>query len=132
VLGGGVAVAPPSKAASGWYEVIEGSLNDLDCLPAIKNLGLANNDNPPPCPPPPEAERIPEGRRNNDLFLFCLQQAPACPDAEALLALATAFAATELSPIPKPISDAEIRGTVMSAWKIETRATISSAKAVRP
>jgi hypothetical protein len=38
ILGGGVVVAPPSKTASGHYEFIDCSLDDLDRLPIMQPL----------------------------------------------------------------------------------------------
>jgi hypothetical protein len=38
LLGGGVAVAPPSKIGRGTYEIIQGSLDDLDRLPKMGGL----------------------------------------------------------------------------------------------
>jgi len=65
VLGGGFAVAPPSKSAKGLYEFIEGGLPDLGRLPVLQlpaNLRPANEN------------RIPKGWRDDWLFKRLLRE----------------------------------------------------------
>jgi hypothetical protein len=73
ILGGGVVVAPPSTTASGRYEFIDCSLDDLDHLPTMQPLdepsdalpaGRGDNDNASPL----RGMRDHDGR-NNALFL---------------------------------------------------------------
>ena len=121
LLGGGVAVAAPSRAPRGFYQIIQGSLADLDRLPRIKAVDdlTRHNDNTSPKAASPES--IAYGQRNAALFNFCLAEARDCGSSDELLERATAFAHTVLSPVPKPVSAGEIRDTAMSAWRIEQR-----------
>ena len=76
ILGdGGYAVAPPSIAATGRYEFLEGSLADLRCLPVLR---LPANENRP-------QGRIPVGARNRELFRTAMIAAQQVDDSEALL-----------------------------------------------
>lgn len=61
ILGAGYVVAPPSKAAKGAYQIIQGSLDDLPDLPPIASQGCAKSrtytlhPSPLPCLPLREA-----------------------------------------------------------------------------
>jgi hypothetical protein len=125
VLGGGVVVAPPSQSQSGAYQFVQGGFADLDRLPTIRNLDLGVNDNAErgrsKSGLASDAERVAKGARKNALWRYCMLVAPTCANADALLELAIAYAATALSPIPEPVSDKDIRRAVMSAWERETR-----------
>lgn len=113
VLGNGYVVAPPSKATHGSYQIIEGSLDDLEHLPCLRNLSLdakpANE---------PAAERIGEGKRNRALFDFCMKTALACRGREELLAKARCYADETFAP---SLPDGEIVQTVDSAWDYTER-----------
>ena len=75
ILGGGFVVAPPSVSQKGTYQIIAGSLDDLANLPPIH---VVLDDL--------RAEaRIPEGKRNNTLFRFALEQARHSDSYDALL-----------------------------------------------
>lgn len=62
---GGFVVAPPSEVAKGSYSFIEGTLDDIDQLPALRNLDL----------PEPKQPSAIEGERNNKLWEHCMRQA---------------------------------------------------------
>ena len=66
ILGGGFVVAPPSVSQKGTYQIISGTLDDLANLPPIHVVldGLRV-----------EVQTISEGKRNDTLFLFALEQA---------------------------------------------------------
>ena len=68
ILGGGFVVAPPSVAQKGTYQIISGSLDDLANLPPIHVVldGLRSD------------VRVEEGRRNNTIFRFALEQTRHC------------------------------------------------------
>jgi hypothetical protein len=73
ILGGGFVVAAPSISQKGRYQIVAGTLDDLANLPplhiVLDDLRI-------------EA-RIPEGRRNNSLFQFALQQVRHCDSYDA-------------------------------------------------
>lgn len=112
VLGAGYIVAPPSRSVRGQYEFITGGLDDLDSLPALAGLprdivvpaaGLA-------------VARSDEGRRNDDLWRYCMQQARGFSSLDDLL-LKAWKRNEELMP---PLADAEVRKIASSAWKYES------------
>jgi Bifunctional DNA primase/polymerase, N-terminal len=75
VLGGGLAVAPPSMGSTGRYEFLRGGLADLERLPLARSIKVDQ----------PEArketsDRIRKGERNNTLFHDALAQAPYVDD----------------------------------------------------
>jgi hypothetical protein len=127
LLGGGVAVAPPSKIGRGTYQIIQGSLDDLDRLPVMKGLearhyrcefgahesagGKENGDahrRNAAC----AGECIPEGGRNNALFYHCMRAAHTCKNLEELLA-----EAETVNMRCNPILDLqEVHGIAGRAW----------------
>ena len=75
ILGGGFVVAAPSVSRKGAYQIISGTLDDLANLPPIHVvLDDLRAD-----------ARIPEGRRNDTLFRFALEQARHSDTFDALL-----------------------------------------------
>ncbi len=78
LLGAGLAIAPPSRVAKGEYRIIEGHLDDLDCLPIMRELedrlyvSWANG---------PRPQRRGEGR-NNDLWRRLMREAHHVDDYE--------------------------------------------------
>jgi hypothetical protein len=80
-IGGGYVVAPPSRGASGQYEIVEGSLDDLDRLPVISA---------PPAsaviaPPVDWGSMGQSSGRNNALFRRLGREAHVCDDFNQLL-----------------------------------------------
>jgi hypothetical protein len=90
VLGGGMAIAPPSRVAKGSYSIIQGGLDDLDRLPAARDLAYwsARQDQPDLCV---GREVVHKGRRNDALWHHCMRNAKACDDYYALLDVAQTF-----------------------------------------
>jgi hypothetical protein len=107
VLGGGFVVAPPSRGATADYEIVEGSLDDLDHLPTLQNFA-----------PPSTGEVISMGRRNNALWEHCMRQCRSCDDFGALLDVAETFNTQSLSP---PLDADEVTKTARSAWQATER-----------
>jgi hypothetical protein len=112
VIGGGVLVAPHSRIGRGTYEIIQGSLDDLDRLPVM--LGLedrlyANK----PTPNRNGAESIPVGQRNDELFRHCMKCARACQSLDELLAEAEDFNIMHCSP---PEDADKVVGIARRAW----------------
>jgi hypothetical protein len=105
ILGGGFVVAPPSVSQKGAYQIISGILDDLANLPPIHMVldGL-------------RAEaRIPEGRRNNTIFRFALEQARHTDTYEALLDVMR----TRNMDCEPQLSDDVLISTAKSAWGYE-------------
>jgi hypothetical protein len=107
ILGGGFVVAPPSVGAKSAYQIIEGSLDDLDRLPALQNFVHPTN-----------TEVISTGRRNNALWEHCMRQCRSCDDFGALLDVAEPFNIQSLSP---PLDADEVDKTARSAWQATER-----------
>ena len=72
-MGGGYAVAPPSVATKGQYEIIHGTLDDLNNLPPL-HVMLDQLRRP-----------IVTGKRNTSVFRVGLEQALHSDDFESLL-----------------------------------------------
>ena len=95
---GGMAVVPPSKLARGDYRFIEGSLDNIRSLPALRNLEL-----------PSTATR---GARNNQLWRHCMRNAHHVDNFDDLLDVARTFNDDCLP----PMEDREVMATAQSAW----------------
>jgi hypothetical protein len=115
ILGGGFVVAPPSKGAKGPYQFIQGSLADLDRLPALRGLEKAlqpviteNNL---------AADSEVKTARNNSLWHRCMVLSKSCETEEQLHRLALA----ENAKFPLPLEDWEVRKLSRSAWSYEER-----------
>jgi primase-like protein len=109
LLGGGFAVAPPSAGAIRDYEIIRGSLSDLEKLPTAR---IPDEITRTCCAPPPE--RIPEGRRNNELFEHCRSIVGYCRTVNELIDAAKTWAGNRLA---SPLSSAEIVKTCHNVWR---------------
>jgi Bifunctional DNA primase/polymerase, N-terminal/Primase C terminal 1 (PriCT-1) len=114
VLGGGMAIAPPSRVTKGNYSIIRGRLDDLDRLPAARDLA-----SPREVSGLPDVTRdvIDEGDRNNTLWRHCMKNAKACDDYDALLDVASSFNA---NCVP-PLEDTEVHKITQSAWEYTER-----------
>jgi hypothetical protein len=99
LLGAGFIVAPPSTTEEGSYQIIEGSLNELDRLPVLRNLDL------------PKAGAK-QGARNKSLFRHCMRHANHVDDFDALLDVARTFN-DDCEP---PMEDAEVMTVASNAW----------------
>jgi hypothetical protein len=105
VLGGGYVVAPPSLSAKGQYEIIAGTLDDLRNLPPIHAvLDRLRTET-----------RIEEGKRNNTIFRFALEQARHCDTFETLLDVMR----TRNMDCEPQLSDDVLVSTAKSAWRYE-------------
>lgn len=108
ILGdGGLAVAPPScRPNKGQYRFIEGDVTEIPNLPSMKlKMPLEQS----------KSSISNEGRRNIDLYKFCLQSSRSVSGEEELIEKAQAH---NLSFIP-PLEDNEVLGVVQSAWKCQ-------------
>jgi hypothetical protein len=105
VLGGGFVVAPPSLSAKGQYQIIVGSLDDLANLPPIHAVLDSLRI---------EA-RIEEGKRNNTIFQFALEQARHCDTFDTLLDVMR----TRNMDCEPQLTDDVLVSTAKSAWRYE-------------
>jgi Bifunctional DNA primase/polymerase, N-terminal len=117
VLGAnGLAIAPPSSTAVGVYQIVEGSLDDLDRLPVMRGLDEAFYARPTKPTPSRSAEKpkkIPTGRRNTALFEHCMRAAPSCDGFDALLSVADSFNMT----CAPPLEADEVVRVATNAWR---------------
>jgi Bifunctional DNA primase/polymerase, N-terminal len=116
----GLCIAPPSIGAKGQYEIIQGSLDDLDRLPIMRGLEdrLYQCDHAGPRPQPRgdwSAMRAGDGR-NNALFNTVLDHARWADDYDQLLD----YARTRNEGYGEPMTDAEVVTITNNAWKIQT------------
>jgi hypothetical protein len=105
ILGGGFVVAPPSVSEKGPYQIIAGTLDDLANLPPIRVAldGLGSE------------EPITEGRRNNTVFRFALEQVRYCDTFDNLLDVLR----TKNMDCEPRLADGHLVSTAKSAWRIE-------------
>jgi hypothetical protein len=108
VLGAGYVVAPPSAGPRRLYEIIQGTLADLDRLPVLQQLR--------PTVTAPAAS-VGQGARNDALWRHCMREARYCDDVDALLDVARTRNAT----FAPPLADAEVVKTAISAWDYTER-----------
>ncbi|MCO5157488.1 MAG: bifunctional DNA primase/polymerase [Aquamicrobium sp.] len=118
ILGDGFVVAPPSVGSKGRYEIIQGTLDDLERLPtmrpAIVNSG--SEQAMPAADPLPGNDLKNGDGRNHALWRHCMKAARGCGgEISKLLAEAMHHNQTFYQPLP----DAEVLKIVASAWKYE-------------
>ena len=107
LLGGGYCVAPPSAGAVRPYEIIEGTLADLDRLPKASLPSEITS-------PTRGSARISKGKRNHALFDYCRSAVSYCDDLDQLIDAALTWADQQLaSPLPR----AEVVRTCNSVWQ---------------
>jgi hypothetical protein len=97
-------IAPPSQIANGAYCFIEGPLDDVSRLPALRNLDL-------------KPVGAVHGERNDKLFRHCMKAAHHVDDFDALLDVARTFNDNCLP----PMEDNEVISTAHSAWNYTAR-----------
>ena len=126
LLGGGIAIAPPSQFAKGKYQFIQGSLDDLDQLPTIKGIdailnalgfvpdGVYDNDNAEVYDQGSPAW-VTAGHRNNEIFRHCMRRAHYLDSLQALIVEADVFYRNHCASHPV-IEDAELLKIAKSAW----------------
>lgn len=103
ILGSGVVVVPNSSAVHGQYEIIQGSLDDLERLPPLANVANTKLSN-----------MVVGAGRNNVLFRKIASDAHYCDDFDALLDRAK----TLNDQFGEPLDDAEVVRTTKSVWKM--------------
>jgi len=106
LLGGGFVVAPPSMGARRRYEIIRGSLEDLDRLP-VANI-------PTEIAASATAGRvIQKGTRNKAVFEYCRRTISHCDDRDQLVDAARTWADNNLM---EPLPAAEVMKICNSVW----------------
>ena len=103
VLGGGFAVLPPSMGARGRrYEIVQGSLADLEQLPSARGAVAGRRS-------------IPEGKRDDTLFRRLLREVRYCDDFNPLLDVARSLNMDCEPSLP----DADVVRIAKSVWGYE-------------
>jgi hypothetical protein len=122
LLGAGLVIAPPSVTANGSYEIIQGSLDDLDRLPVMRGLDATlyrsyRPPSPPPRPssPKPWAEMRRGSGRNNELFRKLGRDARHCDGFDQLLNCAR----TLNEGFAEPLADGEVMTIAQSIWRYQ-------------
>ena len=110
ILGGGYVVAPPSKGVRGPYQIIKGSLDDLDRLPVMQGVDIGLTVWPTAAMPP--SEPIGEGQRNRTLFDHLMRAAHSCDNIDALFEVAR----TRNHEFKPPMEDDEVIKVARSVW----------------
>jgi hypothetical protein len=111
ILGDGFVVAPPSKGSKGRYELISGSLADLDRLPFMRRAEAAQMA--AQAAPANDERLVEQGRRNETMWRACMARARSCNHIDQLMEFAVrANGATFYEPLP----DAEVVRVVAGAW----------------
>ena len=110
ILGDGFVVAPPSEASAGSYNIIAGSLDDLDRLPPMRRPGA------PQSGPVSASQRIGSGKRNNELWRACMKTARECQEVTELTRKAFAM---NRAMFCEALSNDEVQGIIASAWSYE-------------
>jgi hypothetical protein len=109
ILGGGFVVAPPSRTTKGNYSLIEGSLDDLDRLPRMRQAAPATAA----ADQPERARKVQTGQRNEALWRACMTHARSCRVISELMEAAVQMNTTMFY---EPLPDVEVLRVVASAW----------------
>ena len=115
IIGQGMAVAPPSKAVSGSYEIIHGNLNDIPNLKPMSRLtgqyALGNIDS--------NSGLIGEGNRDQALFRYSMRQAHHCDNIDVLLDIMRNYANSSLDRVSgHAFTDQEIIKKANHVWNL--------------
>jgi hypothetical protein len=112
IIGSGLVIAPPSRIAKGEYKLVRGTLDDLKDLPPIQAVldRLRRRESSRSSGP------IPEGRRDNTIFHYALEQAKYCDNLDDLIDV---LSTRNMHDCASPLSDSVIFDKAVSAWKYE-------------
>lgn len=120
ILGDGFVVAPPSIGSKGQYQIIAGTLDDLENLPTMK--GLKSDPNKKQNTPLPLSSSPPEGyseksdgARNDTLWRECMKMARGSRNIEELMVMTMEHNQVFYEPLPAD----EVLKIVASAWSYE-------------
>lgn len=110
ILGGGFVVAPPSRGSVGQYQIIAGSLDDLDRLPTMTRTASAAAESPDGWSGMGAASG-----RNDALFRRLGIEVRHCDDLDQLLDRAKTLNAQ----FAVPMDEARVVSTARSVWRME-------------
>jgi hypothetical protein len=124
VLGRGLCIAPPSLSLKGTYEIIEGSLDDLDHLPVMSGLGAdfySTQKSSIPVFPTTHGAKLWEQMRDHDgrnkaLFVHLARDAHYCDDFMQLVDRAQ----TLNDHFEQSMAKEEVTKVASSVWKMTT------------
>jgi hypothetical protein len=114
VLGAGLSIAPPSIAANGTYEIIKGSLDNLQRLPSLRELDASLYSRKlSPCFSPNQWAGMRQGDgRNRALWERCMRSGHG-----ASLDRMTEIARKANQEFKEPMTEAEVVKVATSAWQ---------------
>jgi hypothetical protein len=121
ILGSGFVVAPPSRGRKGQYQIISGTLDDLDNLPKMRGLKIDPNkkqntsSSPSSLPPSANTNSKDVEARNNALWRDCMKIVRGCRNIEELMVKAMDKNREYYQPLPAD----EVLKIVASAWSYE-------------
>lgn len=115
LLGGGMAIAPPSEGKNGRYEFIQGNLADFGNLPLMQGLVPTSVHIAQSC-----EVLAANGQRNDTLFKMCLREARLVADGDALRAFALSI---NTSGAWEPLPVDEVLRTATVAWEKQASGT---------
>ena len=115
LLGAGLTIAPPSVVAKGQYEIIQGSLDDLDRLPIMRGLEdrLYRRDHAGPRPRGDWSAMREHDGRNGQLWRQLMREVHHCDTYEQLLDRAR----TLNEGFGEPMEATEVIRCTASAWE---------------
>jgi hypothetical protein len=117
VLGAGFVVAPPSMGVRGQYEIMQGSLDDLEQLPPLRSVDIPSRL--ASCKNAPEkAAAAAEGTRNDTLWRACMRHAPRCESLDDVFDFARTRNKEQMLP---PLAEIEVARIARSAWDYTER-----------
>lgn len=127
ILGDGFVVAPPSIGSKGRYEIIQGTLDDLDRLPRMRNVApemstvvdkspAENVQHVGQTAEPASSVDPLDIKRNDTLWRHCMKVARSCPRLENLMEAAVEYNNAEFY---RPLPADEVLKIVASAWGYE-------------
>ena len=132
ILGGGVVIAPPSirpDLDGKAYRFLDGSLDDVDRLPAIRKGVLSPEIyNKVPRQVGADSDRVLDGKRNDTFFRWAMRESLSCETESELLIKAAAWNEAYCEP---PLSEGGIKSTVKSAWGYKKRGSVWIGKDAR-
>lgn len=119
ILGTGVVVAPPSQGSKAPYQFIQGSLDDLDRLPTMRDPeGLAKAEKAAQ-KLSSNSGKIGQGNRRTALFKFLCKQANYCDTIDDLTDVAFGYANETIDRNDgHHFADAEIIAQVRHVWDL--------------
>jgi hypothetical protein len=123
IIGGGVAIAPPSMVMKGSYKIIQGHIDNLDRLLLAKGLKDVQQHRQKSIYSDTDTGLIHKGRRSEAVWRHCMKNAKYCDNLEAVHDVALTFDANSCMPPIAEDAGGERRlfGIAKSAWDTTER-----------